>query len=328
MSSGRSPDAVRVPTIFLGSGGFALPVAATLAAHPSVELRAILTAPPRLAGRGRREQRSAVDRWAAEQGLPRLTPERLRAPEAIAAVRGLAPDLLVLADYGQIVPRDLLDLPRYGALNLHPSLLPRHRGASPIPAAILAGDERTGVTLMCMDAGLDTGPIIAQRAVPLGPRETAPELEARLAAEAADLLRKSLVPWLAGEVAAHAQPTEGVTLTRPLSREDGRIDPRRSASELERQVRAYQPWPGSFFEAPDGRVVVWRSVAEEASPDDEPGRIVAPSGLTTAQGVLRLLEVQPSGGRRMSGAELLRGRPGFVGSTVLDPAVAVRGTCR
>ena len=170
----------------------------------------------------------------------------------------------MLADYGQIVPAALLD-PPFGALNLHPSLLPRHRGASPIPAAIVAGDRETGVTLMRMDAGLDTGPIVAVERLPLAGSETAPELEARLADLAADLLARSLEPWLRGDLPATPQPEEGATLTRPLRREDGRLDPALPAADLERRVRAYLPWPGTFLEvgrrAPRRRRRVRRAIA-------------------------------------------------------------------
>jgi methionyl-tRNA formyltransferase len=255
-----------------------------------------------------------VDEEAARLDVPVvLRPRRLRELASVAELVALDPALLVLADYGQIVPQALLDVP-LGALNLHPSLLPRHRGASPIPATILAGDERTGVTLMRMDAGLDTGPIIAVREVDLTGTETAPELEAALAEEAADLLAARLAGWTRGGLEARPQPAEGATLTRPLRREDGRLDPTRAAVELERQVRAYQPWPGSWLETPSGRLTVW--AAQPRAGDGLPGELV-PSGtglgLATAQGVLDLLEVQPAGGRRMSGAELVRGRPALVG---------------
>ena len=173
----------------------------------------------------------------------------------------LEPDLLVLADYGQIVPAALLE-PRHGALNLHPSLLPRHRGATPIPAAILAGDADTGVTLMRMDDGLDTGPIVAQ-ATPGRSRATRRRRTSRrcLASQAAALLDRDASGH--GSVARSRpgpSPIEGATLTRPLRREDGRLDPARPAVELERQVRAYQPWPGSYVDTPFGRLVVWSAM--------------------------------------------------------------------
>jgi methionyl-tRNA formyltransferase len=249
-----------------------------------------------------------------EHGLPMLRPIRLRAPEAVAQVAALAADLLVLADYGQIVPPALLDLPRHGALNLHPSLLPRHRGASPIPAAILAGDAETGVSLMLMDAGLDSGPVLAQGRVALNGRETAPDLERDLARAAAELLALHLEPWLNAEIVPHAQRDGGVTLTKPLRRSDGRLEPLRPALELERQVRAYQPWPGTFFETPEGRIIVWQ--ARVARGDGAPRTIVDGPAIATVDGLLELVEVQPAGGRRMSGEELIRGRPGLLGSVI------------
>ncbi len=191
-----------------------------------------------------------------------LTPERLRAPEAIASILALEPALAVLADYGQIVPAALLDLP-LGALNLHPSPLPRWRGAAPVPATIAAGDASTAVTLMRMDAGLDTGPIVAGVDVALRGDERAPELEARLAELAADLLAADSGPGSAGELGAGAAASEGATLTRPLRREDGRLDPSRPAVELERLVRAYLPWPGTFLDsrrAPRGHRGIGRPV--------------------------------------------------------------------
>lgn len=328
-----------VRTVFLGSGAFAVPVLARLAGSAHAELVGIVTAPPRAAGRGGQARPTPVAAWAERADRPVLTPERLRSAGSVAAVQELRPQLLVLADYGQLVPPALLDGPRHGALNLHPSLLPRHRGAAPIPAAILAGDTESGVTLMRMDAGLDSGPIVAQRRVPLTGTETAPELEARLAEEAAELLAGTLPAWLEGSLGARPQPTAGVTLTRPLRREDGLLDPARPALELERQVRAYQPWPGSFLETEAGRLTVWSAAVDddatagpvgpagEAQADAsggaagearaEPGRLLGPGlRLRTAEGWLRLLEVQPAGGRRMSAEELVRGRPGLLGSHV------------
>jgi methionyl-tRNA formyltransferase len=253
-------------------------------------------------------------------GLPViLTPARLRTPESVAAVLALDPEMLVLADYGQIVPEDLLDLP-HGALNLHPSLLPRHRGATPIPAAILAGDDETGVTLMRMDTGLDTGPIVAQSYRPLDRTETAPELESVLSNDAANLLSSTLGPWLSGEIVPTPQPADGVSLTRPLRREDGRLDPTRTAAELERQVRAYRPWPGSFVETDVvGRLIVEDATVAASGSDDRVGMLVADGdglALATSDGRLRLGRVRAAGRKPMTAAELRRGAPGLVGSVV------------
>ena len=303
----RPPGVERVRTVFLGSGAFAVPSLRALAAHPSVDLVAVVTAPPKPAGRGLHLERSQVHDAA---GGAVLTPARLRDPAAVAAILDLDPALVVLADYGQIVPAALLD-PPFGALNLHPSLLPRHRGASPIPGAIAAGDPETGVTLMRMDAGLDTGPIVAVERTPLTGSETAPELEDRLARVAAGLLDRSLEAWLRGDLPATPQPVDGATLTRPLRREDGRLDPATPASDLERRVRAYLPWPGTFLEVDGERRVVGAATVGESRPDDVPGHLVRHGdlpALTTVDGRLVLERVTPPGRRPMSGADWLRGR--------------------
>jgi methionyl-tRNA formyltransferase len=305
------PPDERVRTVFLGSGRFGRPALERLASHPGIDLAGVITAPPRPSGRRRVVSPTPIGRHAAELGLePVLTPGRLRAPEAIDVVLALRPELAVLADYGQLVPPALLEL-RHGALNLHPSALPRWRGAAPIPATILAGDPETAVTLMRMDEGLDTGPIVAQAPVALRGDEVATELEACLSVVAAELLEASLGPWIRGELAPRAQPAEGATLTRPLRREDGRLDPSRSAAELERHVRALLPWPGTFLEADAERLIVSRASVAASAPDDEPGRLVRHGNhpaLATADGRLVLEEVTPPGRQRMPGDAWLRGR--------------------
>ncbi|HET7031060.1 MAG TPA: methionyl-tRNA formyltransferase [Candidatus Limnocylindrales bacterium] len=319
----RSPTAPAVParhvrTVFLGSGRFAQPILGRLAAHPSVDLVGVVTAPPRPAGRRGIPTPTPVDVTARELGLQVMTPERLRDVAAIADILGLEPTLLVLADYGQIVPDELLEAPD-GALNLHPSLLPRHRGATPIPAAILAGDRETGVSLMRMDEGLDTGPLVAIERVSLAGDETAPALEARLAIVAAGLLARSLDPWLIGDLPALPQGIVGASLTRPLRREDGRLDASLPAEALERRIRAHLPWPGSFIETDEGRLVVLVARVAPGEADDAPGTIVPDEeglALATSDGRLILDEVQPAGGRPMSGEAFLRGRPAILGAAI------------
>ena len=315
--TGGSVDRVR--TVFLGSGRFGLSTLGHLAARPDLDMVAVVTAPPRPVGRRQVETPTPIEAAARELGLDVLAPARLRDPAALAEILGLKPALVVLADYGQIVPAELLGL-EHGALNLHPSLLPRHRGATPVQAAILAGDAETGVSLMRMDAGLDTGPLVAVERAPLSGDETAPALETRLAIVAAGLLARSLGPWLAGELEAETQPAQGGTLTRPLRRSDGRIDPRLPADQLERQVRAYQPWPGSFIALDDDRLVILSAGVMPGVSDDEVGRIVpdvSGPALATTAGRLLLAEVQPAGGRPMTGEAYVRGRPSILGRKAL-----------
>lgn len=309
-----SPDG-RARILFLGSGAFAVPILEALLADRSIEVIAAVSAPDRPAGRAGVLQAVPVVAIARSRDIAVLQPERLRLPEVVATIAQLEPDLCVLADYGRLVPADLLAVPRRGMLNLHPSLLPRHRGATPIPAAILAGDSQTGVSLFLMDAGLDSGPLVATSGEGLDGSETTPILETRLAASAADLIAGAVQPWLRGELEARAQPTEGVTLTRPLRRGDGRLDPARPANLLERQVRAYLGWPGSYLETSAGRIVVLAASVGPALPVP-PGSIVAAGqglALATADGSLELDEVQLAGGRPMSGAALVRGHPGVLG---------------
>ncbi len=310
--------------VFLGSGDFAVPILDALASDPAVDLVAVVSTPARPAGRAGTLRPTPVATRTDGLGVPLLTPDRLRESTAADAIAVLTPDVLVLADYGRIVPPALLDLAPHGALNLHPSLLPRHRGATPIPAAIAAGDPVTGVSLIRMDAGIDTGPLVAQRPVPLRGDEDAPGLEASLADVAAELLRASLPRWLDGSLPAVPQPIDGATLTGPFRRDDGRLDVRRSAADLERQVRALRPWPGTFLDRSDGRLLVRATRVAESPrpPDGTPGELVLADGglaLVTGDGLLVLLEVQPAGGRPMSGADLARGRPRILGA---DPGTS------
>ncbi len=315
MTGGRAPGS-RVRTVFLGSGGFGRESLWRLDGHDEVELVGVVTAPSRPAGRDQQVARTPIHVAADKLAVsPILTPDRLRTPDSIEAVLALAPELLVLADYGQIVPAPLLDL-RYGALNLHPSLLPRHRGATPIPAAILAGDAETGVTLMRMDEGLDTGPIVAQTRVAVDGTETTPVLESGLALVAADLLAMNLEPWVHDQIQPRTQAADGATLTRSLGREDGRLDPHKTAVDLERQVRAFQPWPGSFIDTPVGRVIIW---AARPSLDGPPTGTFDFEGLGTSDGGrLQLIEVQPAGGRRMSWDAFVRRRPSIIGARIVE----------
>lgn len=315
---GRAADPAR--TVFFGSGTFAVPILDALASHPQVQLVAVVTAPDRPAGRAKTLTPTPIAVRARELGVPLLQPAKVRAPEAVAEIAALEPDLGVLADFGRIIPRALLDLPRLGILGVHPSLLPRHRGATPIQATIAAGDATAGVTIYRMDEGIDTGPIIAARQWPLHGSETGPDLEADEARRGAELLASTLSTVLDGSAQPAPQPATDAPPTRPLRREDARLDPERSAVELERLVRAYAGWPGAFIETPDGRILVTRASAAAAEPADAPGRLVRHDGrvaMTTIDGRLVFEGVQPAGGRPMTGDEFLRGRASVVGSTVL-----------
>ena len=316
-ASGRATDAAR--TIFFGSGRFAVPILEAVAKHPRLQLVAVVSAPDRPAGRSGTPAATPVAARGRELGLPVLQPARVRAPEALAEIAALHPDLAVLADYGQIIPTALLDLPGHGILNVHPSLLPRHRGATPIPATIAAGDAEAGVSIIRMDAGIDTGPIVAARSWPLAGTERGPELEAAAAATGAALLGEVIGPWLDGAMEAQPQESAGASLTRPFKRADGRLDPARPARELERRVRAYAPWPGTFVDTDLGRVVVHRASVADGRPGDNAGRLMEHDGrlaLATSEGRLVFEEAQREGKRAVSGVEFLRGQPTLVGTVV------------
>jgi methionyl-tRNA formyltransferase len=310
---------------FVGSGSFGVPILEALASMPDVDLVAVVSVPDRPAGRSGRPSSPPAVVAARGHAIPVQQPERLRSEEMRAALAALDLDAVVLADYGRLVPGSLLGVTRHGFLNVHPSALPRHRGATPIQATILAGDSTAAVTLFEMDEGLDTGPIVATSSWALTGAETAPELEADAAARGATLLRETLRPWLAGDRPAVPQPPIGATVTPTLRREEGRLDPTRGADELARAVRAYSPWPGSFVETAAGRLQVITAAAAAGEPADAAGILVADGdgvALATIVGRLRLLEVRPAGGRTMSGAELRRGRPQLIGAAVLEPAGA------
>lgn len=309
-------------TVFLGSGAFAVEIVRMLAGHPAVTLVGVVAPPDRPVGRRAEPTAVPVAAEARRLGVPLLQPERFRSAEAVAAIEGLAADLGVLADFGRIVPPAILALPAHGILNVHPSLLPRHRGAAPIPATILDGDTVAGVSVIRMDAGLDTGPVVATRSWPLTGRESAPELETRAAQEGAGLVAGLLAPYLAGSCRPVAQDDAAATLTRPLRRADGWLDPGRPTVHLERQVRAFLPWPGSYVETAIGRLAVLRAEVVDRLAGDRTGEL-APHGdglaLVTPDGRLRLTEVQLAGRRPMSGPAFLRGHPAAVERLVSAP---------
>ncbi|MBI2762842.1 MAG: methionyl-tRNA formyltransferase [Chloroflexi bacterium] len=322
----RPGRAVRV--VFFGSGAFAVPALETLIRRDDVELVGVVTPPDRSAGRSGALIAVPVAAAARTAGLPLLQVDRVRSSEAVDVIRRLAPDLGVLADFGQLIPQAILDLPRFGILNVHPSLLPRHRGASPIPATILAADALAGVSIMQMDAGLDTGPILAAVDWPLNGTEDTPELESRAAHEAADLLDHVVTSVLAGHGSGTPQAPLGITMTRTLNREAGRLDPRLPAAELERRVRAFRPWPGTFVEIPQLRLGIREAAVGQAQPGDVPGVVVADGAgiaLSTVDGRLSLTVVQPAGRWPMSGAAFRRGHPAVVGAAVVPVVVSVDG---
>jgi len=293
--------------VFMGSPEFALPTLRRLAKQYPVV--GVVTQPDRPAGRGRSLRPPPVKSLAESLGLPLIQPERLRTPEAIAQLRAWAPDLIVVAAYGQILRPAVLELPAFGCLNVHASLLPRWRGAAPIQAAILNGDAETGVTIMRMDAGVDTGPILSQRATPILAEDTAGTLGERLAELGAELLLDTLPDYLSGRLLPQPQDESSATFAPMLTRADGALDFNKSVESLARQVRAFNPWPGTYFTWQGAPLKVLRAHAIPAS-DLQPGRLTIHEGLPAVEaqgGLLVLDEVQPAGRKALSGGDFLRG---------------------
>lgn len=293
--------------VFMGSPDFAVPILEALARCSCVI--GVVTQPDRPAGRGGRLRPPPVKVRATELGLPVIQPERLGEANAMAQLRAWAPELIVVAAFGQILKPEVLDLPPYGCLNVHASLLPRWRGASPIQAAILAGDTETGVTIMKMDAGIDTGPLLAQRAMPVLADDTALSLSQSLARAGAELLLEVIPAYLNGKLLPQPQPEQGATYAPLMKKEDGRLDFQKSAVELERQVRAMNPWPGAWLEWHGAPLKVWRArVGSQADRGaGQRGIVDGYPAIAAADSMLILEEIQPAGRKAMSGKAFLAG---------------------
>ncbi len=302
--------------IFMGTPQFSVPSLAALL-HSGYEIAAVVTQPDRPAGRGRRLELSAVKVLALEHGLPVLQPPALKAPDVMAELAELRPDLIVVAAYGQILRPAVLDLPAQGCINVHASLLPRWRGAAPVQAAILAGDQVTGSTIMRMDTGMDTGPILAQAALAIGPDDTGGALTSRLAQQGADLLVETLPRWLAGAIAPQPQDASLATVCRPLRKEQGAIDWTHSAEEISLAVRAFNPWPAASTTWQGQQIKILQAAPLSDPGDAEPGRVVqVESGVAvaTGRGLLRLDQVQLAGRAAMIAQDFARGQRDFIGS--------------
>ena len=291
----------------MGSPEFALPSLRALAGRYSVV--GVVTQPDRPAGRGRTLTQPPVKVLAQEHDLPVIQPRSLREPEAMAQLQEWQPDVIVVAAFGQILKPEVLELPPYGCVNVHASLLPRWRGAAPIRAAILHGDEQSGVTIMRMDPGVDTGPILTQRAIPIQPDETAEALSERLADLGAELLIETLPGYLSGEISPKPQDDSGATYAHMLKKEDGELDFNQTAVQLARRVRAFHPWPGAFTHW-NGRMLKIQRAHPVPDVSAAPGRRLVHQDLPafgTARGILTLDEVQPAGKKSMPGDVFLRG---------------------
>jgi methionyl-tRNA formyltransferase len=304
-----------VRVVFMGTPRFVVPALEALDGYH--EVVGVVTQPDKRAGRGRKVMPSPVKEAALARGLPVFQPESLRTSDALECLAGWQPEVIVVFAYGELVPRPVLELPPHGCLNIHPSLLPRHRGAAPVAAAILSGDPVTGVTIMRMDEGLDTGPILAQEEYPIAVDDTTGSLTAKLAALGAQFLIETLARWLRGEVEARPQDDALATYCSHLKKEDGLLDWNQTAEHLDRQVRAYEPWPGAYTTWQGRRLKVLRArpLADWAG-EGAPGQVVAlPNGLgvVTGEGLLALKQVQLAGKKPMASEVFGRGQRDLIG---------------
>ncbi len=324
MEASREPSRVTMRIAFIGTGDIGLPTLESLIDSRDHELVAIVSQPDKPVGRDQKLTPPAVKVRAMEAGVPVLQPKRIR--DVVDELRALTADVFVVIAYGQILSRAVLDVPRVACLNIHASLLPLYRGAAPIQAAILEGDAESGVTIMWMDEGLDTGDILLQEKLSISASETGGSLHDRLAVQAPDVLQRALYMLSESKAPRIAQDNASATLTRKLEREHGRLDWKQSAAELERLIRAYHPWPGTFCLMPStaGKTMQLKvhqaSIVTDAEACPIGGTVLSTGDhlrVSCGSGVLELIEVQLEGRKRMSAKEFLRGHPLELGTVLL-----------
>jgi methionyl-tRNA formyltransferase len=305
--------------VFMGTPDFAVPPLRALLAAPNLDVIGVVTQPDRPAGRGNTIQQSPVKQAALAANIPVIQPQKLREPGAFEQLQARQPDLIVVAAFGQILRQQVLDLPRYGCINVHASLLPRWRGAAPIQAAIRAGDAQTGITIMKMDAGLDTGPMLGQRSIPILPGDTGSTLHDKLAELGGPLLIETLDKYLRGEITPQPQDESTQTYAPLLKKEEGTIEWTQPAEAIERQVRAFDPWPGTYTQW-NGQTLKILSGAVVSGRDAAPGLVIRlPDGtvaIGTGRGVYVPDRVQLAGRPATPMSAFVNGHSTFVGSTL------------
>ena len=293
--------------VFMGSPDFSIPTLSGLIKNYDVV--GVVTQPDRPAGRGKKLKSPPVKELTLEESIPIIQPKQLKDEGVFEKIKRWAPDIIVVVAFGQILRTNILELPTYGCINVHASLLPRWRGAAPIQAAIYHGDSETGVTIMKMDSGIDTGPILSQRSIEIYPGESAESLSERLSILGSGLLIETLNGYLEGAIIPHTQESENATYAPMIKKEDGKLDFHKSAVELERQIRAYYPWPGSFIKLDVDRIKIINA-KPEMSLNYKPGEMGIYESFPvvgTTHGALLLQTVQPEGKKQMSGDVFLRG---------------------
>jgi len=302
----------RLKVVLMGSGALACPLLETILSEGKDDLAAVVTQPDRAAGRGLRCTPCALKPLAMENGLPVMSPERADDPEFLAKMNALAPDVIVAACYGQFLKPELLAVPAIGTINVHPSLLPKYRGASPIQWALANGDAETGVSVLYVTPRMDAGDILAQERTAIGPEETTATLEPKLAALGAGLLARVLDGFRAGRTEGAPQDESQVVLARKLTKEDGRVDWTLSAEAIRNRWRGFAPWPGAYTFLPGGVLLKIHGMTVEAGAEAaEPGMVIEAKGegplVAAGEGAVRLTKVQPAGKKMMTGAAFLCG---------------------
>jgi methionyl-tRNA formyltransferase len=305
--------------VFMGSPEFAVPPFEELVLN-QYRVVAVYTQPDRAAGRGRTLVSPPVKLAAKSLGLEVVQPPSFKEEGVVAKLAQFRPDVIVVAAFGQLLPRPVLDIPRFGAVNVHPSLLPRWRGASPVASAILAGDEFSGVSIMLMDEGMDTGPILARAQIPILARDNTASLTAKLSMVGARLLVETLYHYLRGELTPQPQDENEATSSRPLNKEAGEIDWHLPAVDIWRRVRAFYPWPGCYTKWRGKKLDIIEAVPLSGEKSLRVGEVVATSsaalGVSTGDGVLGILRLKLEGKRALSAAEFLRGQREFIGTVL------------
>lgn len=306
--------------VFMGTPEFAVPPLEHLLLN-QYQVVAVYTVPDKVVGRGRSLASSPVKRVAMSRKLPVVQPASFKEAEVVAQLAGFQPDVVVVAAFGQILPRSVLSLPTYGCINVHPSLLPKFRGASPVAAAILAASEFTGVSIMLMERGLDTGPVLARAQIPISGRDTTGSLTVKLSLIAAQLLLEVLPAWFRGELTPQPQDDAQATYCAEFSKKDGEIDWSLPVEAIWRRVRAFQPWPGCYTRWQGRQLKIIEAMPLPGERTLEVGQVVAlppkegaDFGINTGDGVLAILRVQLEGKQAMSAAEFFRGQRQFIGA--------------
>lgn len=304
--------------VFMGTPDFAVPPLQALLESPDFDVVGVVTQPDRPAGRGNTVQQSPVKQVAIARNVPILQPQKLREPGIFEQLQAWQPDVIVVAAFGQILKQNVLDLPRFGCVNVHASLLPRWRGAAPIQAAIRAGDRETGITIMKMDVGLDTGPMLSHRAIPILPMDTGQSLHDKLAVLGGELLLETLIPYSQGDISLQAQDDSQHSYAPMLKKEDGAINWNDSATAIERQVRAYTPWPGTYttWNGQTLKVIAGQVVRGNAPPGEVKRLNDGTIAVGTGDGLYALITVQLAGKSAAPISAFVNGYSTFVGSVL------------